>query len=49
MLRAPVGRVHFAGSETSTFWNGDMDGAVRSGKRAAAEVLSGAVERREAA
>jgi monoamine oxidase len=47
--RAPVGRVHFAGSETSTFWNGYMDGAVRSGKRAAAEALSGAVEGREAA
>jgi monoamine oxidase len=37
-LRKPVGRVHWAGTETSTFWNGYMDGAVRSGRRAAAEV-----------
>src|SRR3954469_14528586 len=37
--RAPQGRVHFAGTETSTFWNGYTDGAVRSGERAAAEVL----------
>jgi monoamine oxidase len=38
-LRRPVGRIHWAGTETSTFWNGYMDGAVRSGERAAAEVL----------
>jgi monoamine oxidase len=38
--RAPVGRIHWAGTETSTFWNGYMDGAVRSGERAAAEALS---------
>jgi monoamine oxidase len=38
-LRKPVGRIHWAGTETSTFWNGYMDGAVRSGERAAAEVL----------
>jgi monoamine oxidase len=37
-LRAPVGRIHWAGTETSTFWNGYMDGAVRSGERAATEV-----------
>jgi monoamine oxidase len=37
-LRAPFGRVHWAGTETSTYWNGYMDGAVRSGERAAAEV-----------
>jgi monoamine oxidase len=37
-LRTPVGRVHWAGSETSTFWAGYMDGAVRSGERVAAEV-----------
>lgn len=39
-LRKPVGRIHWAGTETSTFWNGYMDGAVRSGRRAAAEVLA---------
>jgi monoamine oxidase len=38
-IREPVGRVHWAGTETSTYWMGYMDGAVRSGKRAAAEVL----------
>jgi monoamine oxidase len=37
-LRRPVGRVHWAGTETSTFWFGYMDGAVRSGERVAAEV-----------
>jgi monoamine oxidase len=39
-LRAPVGRVHWAGTETSDFWVGYMDGAVRSGERAAQEVLA---------
>jgi monoamine oxidase len=39
-LRAPVGRLHWAGTETSNYWNGYMDGAVRSGERAAQEVLS---------
>ncbi len=38
-IREPFRRVHWAGTETSTYWNGYMDGAVRSGKRAAAEVL----------
>jgi monoamine oxidase len=38
-LRAPVGRLHWAGSETATRWSGYMDGAVRSGERAAAAVL----------
>jgi monoamine oxidase len=39
-LRAPVGRVHWAGTETSDYWQGYMDGAVRSGERAAAEVAA---------
>ncbi|GEP36190.1 monoamine oxidase [Nocardioides szechwanensis] len=38
-IRKPFGRVHWAGTETSTYWSGYMDGAVRSGKRAATEVL----------
>jgi monoamine oxidase len=38
-MRAPCGRVHWAGTETSTYWYGYMDGAVRSGERAAAEVV----------
>jgi monoamine oxidase len=37
-LRAPVGRIHWAGTETATEWNGYMDGAVQSGQRVAAEV-----------
>jgi monoamine oxidase len=38
-IREPAGRIHWAGTETSTYWNGYMDGAVRSGERAAQEVL----------
>ena len=38
-LSAPVDRIHWAGAETSTIWNGYMDGAVRSGRRAASEIL----------
>ena len=37
-LRVPVGRVHWAGTETATQWTGYMDGAVRAGQRAALEV-----------
>ena len=40
LIRQPVGRIHWAGTETSTYWNGYMDGAVRSGERAAQEVLA---------
>jgi len=39
-LREPVGRIHWAGTETAEVWNGYMDGAVRSGGRAAREVLA---------
>jgi monoamine oxidase len=39
LIREPTGKIHWAGTETSTYWNGYMDGAVRSGKRAAREVL----------
>jgi monoamine oxidase len=38
-IRKPHGRVHWAGTETSTYWTGYMDGAVRAGQRAAREVL----------
>jgi monoamine oxidase len=38
-LRRPSGRVHWAGAETATVWCGYMEGAVRSGDRAAEEVL----------
>lgn len=40
-LRTPIGRLHWAGAETATVWNGYMDGAVTSGERAAAEVTRG--------
>jgi monoamine oxidase len=40
-LRAPVGRIHWAGCETATRWPGYFDGAVRSGEDAAAAVLAG--------
>ncbi|WP_143118683.1 flavin monoamine oxidase family protein [Actinomadura madurae] len=39
-LREPVGRVHWAGAETSAVWMNYMEGAVRSGERAAAEVIA---------
>jgi monoamine oxidase len=39
-LRRPHGHVHWAGTETSTYWTGYMDGAVRAGERAAREVLA---------
>ena len=39
-LREPVERLHWAGTESATYWNGYMDGAVRSGERAAREALA---------
>ena len=39
-LREPVGRLHWAGAECSSVWNGYMEGAVRSGETTAAEVLA---------
>lgn len=38
-VRAPEGRIHWAGTETAPVWNGYIEGAVRSGERAAAEIL----------
>ena len=38
-LRRPFGRVHWAGTETASYWNGYMDGAVSSGRRAAVEAI----------
>jgi monoamine oxidase len=38
-LREPVGRIHWAGTETAERWTGYIDGAVDSGQRVAAEVL----------
>jgi monoamine oxidase len=39
-LRRRVGRVHFAGTETSDYWLGYMDGAGRAGQRGAREALA---------
>jgi monoamine oxidase len=38
-LRAPVGRIHWASTETAQMWHGLVEGAIRSGERAAQEVL----------
>jgi monoamine oxidase len=40
LLREPVGPIHWAGTETADQWTGFLDGAVRSGQRAAAEVAA---------
>jgi monoamine oxidase len=40
ILAAPLGRVHFAGEHTAGAWAGLMEGALRSGARAASEVLA---------
>jgi monoamine oxidase len=39
-LTEPCGAIHWAGTETAAIWNGYMDGAVRSGRRAAAEIVA---------
>jgi monoamine oxidase len=38
-LREPCGRVHWAGTESSAIMCGWIDGAIRSGERAASEVM----------
>lgn len=38
-FRAPCDRIHWAGTETSSQWHGYMEGALRSGSRAAEEML----------
>ncbi|KAF6090990.1 monoamine oxidase A [Phyllostomus discolor] len=35
VIREPVGRIYFAGTETATHWSGYMEGAVEAGERAA--------------
>ena len=39
-LTQPIGPRHWAGTETSYEWEGHMEGAVRSGVRAAWEIAS---------
>jgi monoamine oxidase len=38
-LRGPCGRLHWAGTETAAVTYGGIDGAIRSGERAARETL----------
>jgi len=40
LIAAPPGRVHIAGEHTAGAWSGLMEGALRSGLRAADAVLS---------
>jgi monoamine oxidase len=40
LLQEPFGRVHWAGTETSTKSHGAIDGAILSGERAATEILN---------
>ena len=39
-LARPAGRLFFAGEHTSVTWQGYMNGAVESGRRAAAEIAA---------
>lgn len=39
-LVKPVGRIHWAGTETAVKWPGYFDGAITAGKRAATEVMN---------
>ena len=41
-LAAPIGRLHFAGEHTAGEWHALMEGALRSGYRAAAELVPAA-------
>ena len=40
LLRQPVGRIHWANTESAAVSHAMVDGAIRSGERAAAEVLA---------
>lgn len=39
ILRQPIGRLHFAGTECATQWSGYINGAIQAGENAAREVL----------
>jgi monoamine oxidase len=39
-LARPVGRIHWAGTETASEWNGYIEGALASGERVAREILA---------
>lgn len=42
-LRAPCGRIHWAGTETATRWAGYLDGALESAERVVAEIIAARV------
>ena len=44
-LQEPMGNVHWAGTELGPRFMGCMDGAIRSGERAAKEILAARKER----
>jgi monoamine oxidase len=48
LLREPVDRIHWAGTETAAVWSGYIDGAISSGKRAAAEIMRAGITSRGA-
>ncbi|MFG2530673.1 flavin monoamine oxidase family protein [Streptomyces sp. NPDC048516] len=48
-LREPVGRIHWAGTESATLMHGLMEGAVRSGERAAQDILVALARARQTA
>lgn len=48
-LHPEVGRLIWSGTETADIWAGSMDGAVRSGHRAALQALAGLAQRSEVA
>ncbi|WP_309645820.1 FAD-dependent oxidoreductase [Phenylobacterium sp.] len=39
-LRDPVGRIHWAGTESATCWAGYVEGALQAGERAAGEIAA---------
>ena len=39
-LTLPFQGIHFAGTESASYWTGYMDGAIRSGERVAKEILN---------
>ena len=41
LFEKPIGRIHFASTETGTRWWGNIESALESGERAAIEVLRG--------
>jgi monoamine oxidase len=47
LIAAPLGRAHMAGEHTAGAWSGLMEGALRSGVRAADEVLATAYRPRQ--